>query len=488
MDPGTPRTSRAPQGPARGRRAAAAVLLLAVAGCTAMPAYEAPGFAFRPGFAGARAGVPVLLQNDAWWRRFGDPVLDALAARALDGSLTLAIARERVRVAQAELAARPGAESVTPRLGLAREGRAGGRHDTALEAGLGLDWLFDPWGERRATLAAAGARAEIAAAEVDAARLGLLAALAGAYVELRHAQRLAALRGQELRAREQTRALVAELAGRGAATRLDLARAEALVAETRAALPGVQAQIEARKAEIAVLAGVAPGSLGINLDAGAAQPRPRVAPEVGIPADLLRNRPDIRIAERGYYAALADLGAARAARWPRLSLGGSITLTAARRGGGAADYSFGPALVLPGLDGSDPGARVAAREAAARAAHLAWRAAVLEAIREAETGLAGWAAAGASVRGAERTVRLYREVRELTREVVTRDGATIRDLIDAEQSVAAAEIALAGALREAALAFVRLNASLGSGSGGPAAGPAAAAPDGPAAPRAGRAP
>lgn len=452
---------------------AVAGVSVSLAGCAPQDAYRTPQFAFLKSYAGARTASPLLLQNADWWRRLNDPTLDALILRGLADGLTLARARDRVIEARATLQAVPGAAMLTPTAGVQAQGTDGSR-DSEAEARLGFDWMLDPYGGRRALLASTGAQIDLAAAELDAARLLLLFNIANTYVDLRYSQRLLQLRRQELRSREQTLALITALFDQNSAIRVDVVRAQALVAETRATLPRLQADIQSRKNELAVLVGMQPGTLDIELDLGAVQPRPRMPADIGIPADLLRNRPDIRIAERSYYGSVADIGAARADLYPQLSLGGAITLTALR-GAGSTEYFFGPALRFPAL-GSHPQARVTAREARARQAQTSWKATVLQAILEVENALVQYSASLSAVQSSEKTVRLYREVVDLTKELITSDGATIRDLIDAEQSIAAADTTLSENLRVLSRNFITLNVSLGSGSSYSAAPPETSSP------------
>lgn len=453
-----------PRRPAAARRGVlSGVLALALAGCATMPEGTPPVFAFRAAFDGAPRAAPVLLENAEWWRGLGDPVLDALVAEALAGSLDLARARARLDEARATL------EGLAPPARLTAEARAGGRRDSAgggtrqvAEADLGFGWLFDIHGQRRAETAAARARLEAADAEVDAARLLVLLRLGETYVDLRHAQNLREARRGELAARNRTLDLVRRMQESEAATRLELLRAETQVAETRAGLPELEAEITAARAALAVLAGRAPGGAAPDLDRIVRQPRPRLAPEVGIPADLLRNRPDIRVAEQRYHAALADLGAARAAAYPRLSLSGTISLFAGAGGSGARAF-LGPALRLPDLPDNEPRARAARAEAAVRGAHAAWEQTVLEAIRDVETGLARYAAAHRALGEAERALRLNEEIMRLTRETVAAGTGTLRELIDAEERAATARGRHAEALRRLGRAYVGLHVTLGAG-------------------------
>lgn len=459
------------QAPRRRLGAAAAFAALAacaLAACAPQTPYEAPTFPFAARFAGAPAGLPVLLADDPWWRRLGDPLLDRLVAAALAGNVTLAVAEARVAEAEAERARAAGVAALVPSAAARLAGEpAEGRTEARAGLDLPLEGPFDPGGGRRAAREAAGARAEAAGEDRAAARLVVAGQLVAAYLDLRLQQRRAALARAELAGRGQTLDLARRLAAAGAATAVDVTRAEARLADLRARLPAIEAAAATRRAEIAVLAGVAPGALPADLAAGlaaaGAQPRPTLAPDVGIPADLLRNRPDIRAAERRYYAALADVGAARAALYPRLSLAGTIALTA--RGAGAAgfDYLFGPVLTLPALPDGPARAGVEAAHARARAAHGAWKSAVLGALVEVEAALLDYRAATAGEAAAARAARLWREALAQTRALAAAGEATLSDLIEAEGALSAAETVLAEAAFRRAAAFATLNLRLGAG-------------------------
>ena len=233
--------------------------------------------------------------------------------------------------------------------------------------------------------------------------------------------------------------------------------------EAQSAVPTSKSAILQQKYRISTLLGMVPGTLDIDLDAGARMPRPAMAVNVGIPTDILRNRPDIRIAERVYYASVAEIGVAKADLYPRLSLSGSISLASIASGVDGSEFFFGPAVSLPSLPLKGKRGALAAQESRARQAHTAWKSTVLEAIGEVEVAIVGYQASSAAAQATQKTVRLYREARQLTRDLVLRDGATIRDLLDAEESIGNAELALAANQREVGRGFVQLNVSLGSG-------------------------
>ncbi|MGV6849944.1 MAG: efflux transporter outer membrane subunit [Marinibacterium sp.] len=451
---------------------ACAGLAMLVAGCDVGPDYRFPVFPFAASYAAKTAGTPVYLENVAWWERFGDPALNGLIEAGLAGNLDLAVARERVIEAQALVRTVPSEVATT---GTARAGLGGG--DGIADGGqgdvtFGLSWLLDPWGGRRSRIRAATGRAEAAAAELDAARLLLLSNIATAYIDLRFFERSAQLRREELASRRKTLDLVRELAAGNAGTRLDVVRAEALVAQTRSLIPEFDTAAQAQRNRLAVLLGQSPSQPVAALKAGSrGQPISPMPADIGIPADLLRNRPDLRLAERFYYASVADIGAARADLYPALSLSGEVSLSSIV-GVSGTEYFFGPSIRLPALPDGDRRAQVEVRESRARAALTQWQGAVLAAIEQVESALVSYSGSRAAVGSARETVRLYREAVTLTRELAGRDGATVRDLLDDERSVASANIVLAQNLRQLGRDYVVLNVSLGSGYGAGLPGPA----------------
>lgn len=439
-----------------------AVIFGALAGCAKDSPYTAPVFPFLGTYSGHKSGAPVLLENAAWWKGFKDPTLNRLVERALRDNLSLAAAKERIREAEANLDAIPGGVSLNPSLSAQRGRGIGGDTQTRTEAQLGLSWLLDPYGARREQGKAARARIEVADAETDAAQLLVLMNLTNAYVDLRYRQQVLDIRHQEIRARRKTLELTQTLLDKSSATRLDLVRAEARLSEAGASLPIAQAAIQRQQHQIAGLLGAMPGTLDISLETGAVL-QPTMSTNVGIPADILRNRPDVRIAERLYYANVAEVGVARAQLYPQLSLSGAITLASVASGIRGAEYVFGPTITLPSLPDGPRKAALAAQESRVRQAHTSWKATVLDAIREVETAITEYSASASAVNASQKTVRLYREAADLTRDLVLRDSATLSDLLDAEAAITSAELTLAENQRQQSLGFINLNVSLGSG-------------------------
>ncbi len=436
------------------RRAVCALAFAgAVAGCTPGPDYAAPEIALADRYA---VVLPVRLpEGEAaqWWRAFEDPVFETLVSAALVQNLSLAEARARLQEAEAE-ARRAGAGGVSGNATL--EGQTGSAGDS-LQAGLSV--LPDLTGGQRRRAEAAIARLQAAQFGVAEAQRRVLGELGTAYVELRFFQHSRLLRQQDLRSRRATlNDITAQVEG-GAATRLDLLRARALVAETEAEIPRLEADILRQRQRIATLLGRPAADLPVDLGPPGRQPLPRAAATVGVPADLLRLRPDIRAAERRYAAAVSEIGAAEAARYPQLSLSGLIR---APLSGGSASDTLTAGLTLPLLSQGALAAGVEVQEARAAQAYLQWRLAVLGAVEEVEGALAALAAAQQAARAAAAAVALNEESLALSRQLLESGGnATVLDLLDRERAVSAARATLARSRRDIGRDHVALQTALG---------------------------
>lgn len=437
-----------------------ALALSAIAGCASHAPYAPPTFPFLSSYHGAAQGAPVILTNDDWWLRMKDPVLNRLVATALAGSPSLEMARARVTGAEAAVDATPGLVSLSPSVSATAPNKVG-----TAQAQLG--WLLDPYGAHQAQKDAARANVQVADAELNAARLLLLYNIGNAYTDLRYRQALLVLQDQEMRSRRQTLAMTQKLVEVQDATRLEITRSEARVAELEAQRPALLAGIQAKENELAVLAGAAPGALSTDLARAlhrpGPQPRPTMSPDVGIPADLMRNRPDIEVAERQYYIALAGVTQAEAAQYPKLSLAGTLTLEGMVGAKSASNYVFGPSVSLPPLPGKQAKAGVAQARASVAAAHANWKSTVLTALLEVENAMLDYQAAATAQKSTDKAARLYTETLDLTRKVFAQGDATLSDLIDAEQALAQAQQAQAQTLDERARSFVALNVRLGAG-------------------------
>ncbi|KQP23508.1 efflux transporter outer membrane subunit [Pseudorhodoferax sp. Leaf267] len=384
--------------------------------CATGPDHRAPeialpqAFRHEAGWQAAQAAT-VPLQPD-WWAAYGDPVLAGLLAQVAQANPTLAQAEARWRQALAQVdAARAlglpqlGASAAASRSGGGNSSTGTGRLYTA---GLDLAWTPDLWGRVAREREAAGAGVQAADALVAAARLALQLAAAQGYVRLRALDQHLALQAQAETAYARSLQLTRYQYEAGIVARADVIQAETQLQSLRTQVFSIGRQRALEENALATLAGTTPAQLRIAARDAALPPVPAIP--AGVPAALLLRRPDIAAAERLVAAANARIGVARTAWLPDLTLSASGALQSGSLGrwlqAPARVWALGPSLAANLFDG---GTRRAA-EAQAWAVHdeqaAAWRAAVLQAVRETEDALVALASLTAQDQQQQRLVAL----------------------------------------------------------------------------------
>ncbi|MGE0707370.1 MAG: efflux transporter outer membrane subunit [Planctomycetota bacterium] len=464
----------------RARRALGLAALAALTtACAIGPDYERPELELPDGFA--RVGSASAVEGElhlAWWTLFADPTLNELIARAAARNLDVAVAAERLAEARAlrrssalDLGpiapARAGyKETLLPQTTF--QGASYHLRDREIyDAGFDATWELDLFGRLRRSLEANAAVVGAAQAARRDVLVSVLAEVARGYFELRGAQARLAVARENLENQRRTAALTTARQGGGRGTQLDVSRAESQLHATRAALPGLAAEVARAGHRIAVLLGELPAAEAARLEGGAALPALPARLAIGRPGELLQRRPDVRVAERELHAATARIGVARADYLPRLTLQGSIELNAARIAavgeGGAEAFSFGPRLTWAAFDLGHVMAREEAAEAKARAALASYRRAVLLALQETEDALVSYGAERARLDALRESVRQSALAAGLARQRYE-DGLTdLLTVLDAERRLLEGQDALAGSEARARAALVLVYKALGGG-------------------------
>lgn len=458
------------------RRVAIATLCAAMAGCTAGPDYAAPDLpavpAWRQTLAIGQASA------EPWWKRFNDPVLNRLETEALSANLSIEQALARLDQAQAAAAAAGAA-----RLPSAEAGASAARAQQSLNAGLGQlsrfvpdfprtvdngsatvsgSWDLDLAGGLRRRQEAARAGTFEAQAAVAAARLAVAAELAQAYFRLRVAQSQGlALQTLAAHARDRQAIMAARLSS-GAASKAEAERTAAAAEQAASALPQITARIEAEHARIAILLGRSP-SLPLDLEGEFLADAPD--PVGGLPAAVLRARPDVAMAEARLISANAAIGAAMAEYWPSLSISAMAGVQSNRFG----QLFTGDSIAMQGALGLrwrlfDFG-RIDAEVASARGRNremlAAYRETVLKATGDVETAQATLNAARTALTSAQAEVDLILAARNRDK-VAFSAGAISREALSASESaLAEAQLRFAGARGNQVAAVVDLARTLG---------------------------
>jgi len=316
------------------------IAILSLAGCFAVgPDYKAPDIVvpaeWSPNLRGGlSAQAPEAQTLAKWWTTLGDTDLSALMERAITGNLDLKIAQERIREARAR---RGIAEAgLFPALNLGGSATVSrGSEDTGsgvrrelYRTGFDASWEVDVFGGVRRSIEAAQGELEASAADYQDVLVSLLAEVALNYVDVRTFQTQLQVAEENLKAQAETLQLTEWRFAAGLVSSLDVEQAKTNLESTRSQLPKLRSNIGAAKNRLAVLLGGYPGTLEAQL--GARKPIPEAPLEVavGVPAEVLRRRPDVRRAERQLAAQTARIGVATADLYPKFSLPGSIGLEA----------------------------------------------------------------------------------------------------------------------------------------------------------------
>ncbi len=467
--------------PRRSRSAGGlAALLLALAGCAAVPTTvpEPAALAVPPQWQAPLPHAGSLADLSQWWQAQGDPVLVALIDAAQQASPDIASARSRIvqaratrTIAGAALLPRVDGSASATREPVDSMGPAGqplGGVATTVQAGLQASWEIDLFGANRATRDAAQARLEGAQAEWHDARVAVAAEVAGQYSTLRHCERQLALSEADSGSRAET-ARLADLAGRaGFQSPADVALARASAAEARGRTTQQRALCDVAVKALVALSGWQEVDLRGKL-AVASAPAEFFAPFsiASVPAQALRQRPDLLQAERAVAAASADLGSAQAQRYPRLTLNGAVGALYYRSSGisvSSGTWAIGPlALSVPVLDGGRSAAGVASAEARYAEAAALYQAQVRRAVREVEEALVNVQATAARNDDAQQASEGYRAAFAGT-EARYRSGlASLPELEEARRNALAAETTRVGLQRERSAAWIALYRAVGGG-------------------------
>jgi multidrug efflux system outer membrane protein len=408
-----------------------------------------------------------------WWGRFGDPTLNRLIATAIDGSPDLATARARVREARARQdaqratlfptldgSASTSARSTTTDLGGTSSGNS-------YSAGLNAAWDADLFGRRRSTLEIAAANLGASEENLHSAQAGLAAEIASTYTSLRANEARLSVLKRNIGTREQTAQLANWRLTAGETDTLEANQAQSSLESARAGIPALEQAISQGRNALALLAGRSPGNLDGMLGGGSRIPDPPQSLAIGIPADVIRQRPDVRVAGYQVLAAAAATRAADAERFPSLSLSGSLGLNALGAG-----KIFNPetttASVIAGLSAPifDAGrlrANLTAVTAAEEQAVENYRSTVLTALSETENALIACRRTAERLATLEKATALAREADALAQQRYQAGEIDFSDVLDTQRSLLGLEDSLLNTRTDRTTSYIRLYQALGGG-------------------------
>lgn len=379
--------------------AACCLLLLTAMGCvsraplpTQTQTAEVPvAWSTDEANGGSRSNSPTSLAQ--WWTHFDDPLLATLVEDALQSNTEIESAQAALR--QARDLRDVVAAGLLPNVGSSgsmQHGTSGRRSTgTTFNAALDASWEIDVFGKNRSALMASDATVQASNATLASTQVLIAAEVALGYIALRSAQASFAIASENLATQLETQQIATWRLQAGLVSALEGEQANAAAEDARARLSVLRTSIEQTQHLIAVLTGRPPASLLSALSIGASVPRARFDLVLSIPADTLRQRPDVRAAEFGIAAAFARVAGADAARRPSFKLSGSLGLNAltssSLSNGASVVSSLLAGVTMPIFNAGALLAQVRAEQAALERAQIAYRASVLNALQDVEDAL-----------------------------------------------------------------------------------------------------
>lgn len=434
---------------------------LVLFGCgTVGPDYATPTVDMATQFAARPAAQPLNGVADAWWTQLNDPLLSGFIQQGAMQNLDVKAAVERITAAHATLGG-TGANSQFDgnfSASVQRQKRDS-QFGTTNNAQFDGRYVIDLFGGFARGQEQALANYDAAQLDVGTVRLAYLADMTNSYLQARYFQAAAGITRQTIASRRKTLSLVEQRRDMSEATELELQQARSLLAAAEAPLPVLVANFELNVFHIATLLAVPAEPILARMQAGAGQPRPGRTTTVGIPADLLRNRPDIRYAERNLAAATAAVGVAEAQLYPSVSLQGTV-------GAGTTDHwQFGPSVALPIFNRGFLRSRKMVALSQAREAEIGWRKSVLVAVEDVQSASSLYESWNRQVQFLERAASASRDVLDLSQQSYQEAAITLTDVLDAERQNASNQLAVADAVRNYAISWMKLQVATGKGWG-----------------------
>jgi len=430
-------------------------------------------------------------EHRAWWRVFKDPALDRLIQQAYTQNLPLRVAGLRILEARAQLGIAigdfyPQKQQLTgfvdkfhlPLRGLSERLPAGDDLVNTLwvdRIGMTASWELDVWGKFRRAIESADAQLLAAVADYDSTLVTLTADVANFYIRIRTLEKKLDIARSNVSA-QQGNLKIAEAKFRGgSSSQRDVEQAKTVLGGTQASIPSLESQLRQTKNALCLLLGLSPRTLDKPLGSGAQSakiPAPPVAVAVGIPADLLRRRPDIRKAEMAAAAQSARVGVVKANLYPAFSLSGSFGFVSSNATGNSLSdifqwsshfYRFGPAVQWNIFNYGQITNQVRTQDALLQEALIEYQNAVLSAQREVEDGLIAFLKTqDAAEYLAQSTAAAQRSLNLAT--IQYREGiADFTTVLTAEQSLLSQQDSFATTLGDIATSLVNVYRALGGG-------------------------
>jgi outer membrane protein, multidrug efflux system len=456
-----------------------ALAVLILAGCaTVGPDYVPPDTAVSKDWHARLNGGLIAGEIDqqaltTWWTTLNDEHLSSLIERAVNGNLDVKDARARIREARAQRSiARsdlfPALEAAGS-AGWSRSSEDTGAGETRdfYAAGFDAGWELDLFGGTRRSVETAEAAIQAGQENLHDVLVSLTAEAALNYIEVRTYQKRLAVTVANLTIQQETYSLIQSRYQAGLDDELAIQQARSSLESTRSQIPTLRTSLEGAMNRIAVLLGEQPGALHEQLETF--QPVPVVPLEVavGVPADTLRRRPDIRKAERDLAAQTARIGVAVADLYPTFTLNGSIGIEALSLGNlitaGSRTFSIGPRILWPIFNAGSIRANIEVQSAIQEQAMIQYESTVLSALEEVENALAAYGEEQVRRRSLDEAADAAKQALELAQYKYQTGLIDFITVLDAQRSLLNYEDQLVQSTGSITSNLVRLYKALGGG-------------------------
>ncbi|WP_005033486.1 efflux transporter outer membrane subunit [Holophaga foetida] len=448
---------------------------LLLTGCKVQTTYQKPKLEIPAKFSQGSTTEAKGLESNAWWKAFGDPTLDTLLSRAIQGSLSIQQAQARVLQARATLGSAKADQ--WPAVNATASGTRSNTSDNAYgyatpttslyQAGFDATWELDLFGGKRKAREAAQARLEASVEDLGDVILTLQGDVATNYIALRSNQALLEITRQNAESQRQTAEVTEERYRLGLTSYLDVAQAKAQLSTTSSEIPSLEASVKQSIHRLGILLGQEPTALAGELSQSSALPSAQGLIATGLPSELLSRRPDLRKAERNLAAAMADVGVAKADLYPKfdLTLGlGLQSLQASSFTKAASRYwSIVPGISLPIFNRGQVKAEVAQKQAVYEEKLAAFQASYHTALEDVENALTSYYAEKGRHQSLEDSLRHNQEALSLAQERYRRGLTSFLDVLTAQTSLHTAQSSLSQSKARLLTDMVALYKALGGG-------------------------
>ncbi len=453
--------------------------------CAVGPDYRAPTADALgvPAAYSLTAEMAAPIDLSVWWRQFDDPLLTDLIGRATTANLDIAVSKDRLIQARESLvqaraslfptldgsagASRSStwAPATTTVIGGLPVTTSGSSATSQLSLGLDASWQADIFGGTRRSVEAAAASRDAALFQLIGVRTSVAGEVATNYIGVRVAQARLAIARDTLKDQDDNLQIARWRVQAGLAPATDVEQARAQRAQTAATIPVLESNLTSAVNRLGVLIGQAPGALRQTLQIAAPIPRGPDGVALGIPIDTVRQRPDVRAAERNLAAATAQIGVSEAQLYPALTLSGSVTtgVSGAAILANAVNGQIAANLAQKIFDAGRLRSEVRSARAGADSAFATYKSTVLGGLEDVENAIQALDSAKARQVALAEAADASNNAAVLARQQYRAGLTDFLTLLQSEQSLLSARDSLASAQSDQALALVQLYLALGGG-------------------------